>query len=260
MTKLIRYESKENGIRVYGPLYTSLEIRVNGCCNGNSLRRREVEIGSSKESVVKARLVDLTSGVVVGNPHRWFDLGYKIKPNSDGKVNGRFDFGFIDYFDGSDLASDYFSKIVRRKADEIANGVTNKYELAHKIYEYVYNIPFTGENELVKSKTPRMVILSNKARKCICKAKLFVDICRVLGIPARSQRLEHYCDEQIERYVKSKKKSSENNDHQFAAFFYDGWRLVDPSLGGFDSDFAFKNYYEILVYARGMDSFNVIRK
>jgi len=128
---------------------------------------------------------------------------------------------------------------------------------------YVFN-PFPSSEKLVgpaKPMTPAQVIKSNKARKCVCRAELFKDLCIASGISARELSGEVYGDNLILKYQNQKRRPTHGRGHAFATFYDNGWHLADPTLGGFGSSFRALNYYEKVVAAIGMESIDAaVRK
>ena len=144
------------------------------------------------------------------------------------------------------------------KADEIGYGAKNKFELARRAYQYVHKLPSSRTRASERIKTPRKVIKSNLSQDvCSCKSELFIDLCRVMGIPAREQELNYYTDEYREKYSNSNREPRMNCLHSYCAFYNRGWHFSDPTQGGFGKSFRVRNYYMQIFTAKGFDSLSV---
>jgi hypothetical protein len=261
MIKLLRYESKGEGIRVYGPIYIPLEVLIEASFDTVSKRRKEMRMYVEKDAIVLPKIIDIDGEIEF--IYNIYDREYLFKPNRKGKIRAKINFEPTNEYSEEDLLWDnHIGDIVKRVTDNLVSHIINIKDVAYKIYEYINRIPFTNERIRGPSKprTPTQVIKSNRARKCVCKAELFKDMCRVLGIPARDLSAEHYRDQDIERYAQRDKKYGFNRSHAFCAFYDNGWHLVDPTMGGFGAEFKVQNYYDRLIAVEGTYDVKVTAK
>jgi len=258
MINYFRFESKDQGVRIHVPLYLPQKIAINATFDNSSRREKNIEFFVDSDSIIKPRLIEWDKDLVINPRKSYLSEGHILKPNSKGQVNAIIILKKINYYSENDLYLDeHIDYIVKEKAEELGDKANNKYEIAKIICDYVNKIKFEKGKTKEKYKAPSDVIKSNKANKCVCKAELFKDLCRILRIPARRLGVEFYDNKNIDRLSKPGARKNMAPGHAYNAFFYDCWHLVDPTGGEFDDKFKIKNYYNLLIFAKGMDSFDV---
>ena len=265
---LIEYRSRRNGSYVFSPVYSPLEIIVSAREKQGFRGRKEMLViyeKTDKEliSPIEFRMLkgDCIERILVGEDDGYD--AYILTPSSNGDVVVKFLLGLrsID-FKNSDVNHDnHMSGFLLSFAENLLHGTGiadggNKLKLAREAYSYIHRMPTTPyKPKTEKVKTPTKAIESGKAHDiCVCKSEIFKDLCKLLGIPAREQIAEHYIKEEIKEYSKTKREPRKNTLHSFCAFFADQWRLADPTLGGFDKSFRFKEYYGEIFLAKGFES------
>lgn len=256
MVQLLRFESKKDGVQFLCPLYDSLELIIEASCYKPNKKNKEVRITVDKSSIVKPEIKNGEDDLGIEFIPSDESNHYYLTSNAHGRIKARILFKCITGYEISDIFLDkHVGKTVMNKADQISTGISSKYELANRIYQYVYNIPCTREDLIIK--TPTKIIKSNKANLCSCKAELFTDLCRVHGIPTRKQYVIHFHDNQLKMILKGKRIAIKDNVHEFSVFYDNGWHLVDPTLKGFDQDFSARNYFNFILSAKGFDYIHV---
>lgn len=260
----IEYWSRRFGSIVYAPTHIPLRINLEGSCNNSSRKKRELEIIDNKDD--QRSINPLEFKVLTGEEVRMLIIGNKpiyddyVITDSYGEIRMEFIVGcHIQDYEPPDLALDrHMSEALLLKAEEIGHGAKSKFELARRAYQYIHRLPFDKACASERIKTPRIVIKSNLSQDvCLCKSELFVDLCKVMDIPAREQGLDYYTDEQIRKYSRSDREPRKNNAHSYCAFYNRGWHLADPIWGGFGRSFRFRNYYRQIFTAKGFDSLSV---
>ncbi|HIH40957.1 TPA: transglutaminase domain-containing protein [Candidatus Woesearchaeota archaeon] len=260
------FVNKEYGTWVFLPLYSEKDwiLDIHAKATGSKRKRREVEISLEKSSPLELEILSAEgSGFSVLDADS-FRKGYVFNPFPSSDFYASIRFSLSGDYGPEDLGEDgHIGKSVRDKSTSLVDKDDSPYENARRIYDYVFGIPSTGEKLVgpAKPMTPAQVIKSNKARKCVCRAELFKDLCIASGISARELSGEVYGDNLILKYQNQKRRPTHGRGHAFATFYDNGWHLADPTLGGFGSSFRALNYYEKVVAAIGMESIDAaVRK
>lgn len=264
---LIGYKDSRLGNIVYAPIHEPLEVVLEGNCSKLSHKKREVDIildecdrksvSPLEFKVVKGKEIGIF--VIDGNE----DFDEYTLTDSNGEIKIEFIVGcHIRGYDKSDLNLDNHTSVeLLSKARELAYGTRNKFGLAKKVFEYVYELPYVKKKAFEGIKTPHQVIKSNLSQDvCLCNSEIFIDLCRVLGIPAREQASDYYEDEERKEYSRLTSEPRKKHLHSYCAFYNRGWHLADPTKGGFDKTFRIGNYYREIFSFRGFDSVKVTAK
>lgn len=259
----IRFVNKEFGTWIFLPLYVEKEFILDIHAKAiDSKGKRKVEISLDKPSPLELELLSSIGSDDCSDPIHP-NKGYVFNLDSSTDFHASVHFRLSSDCDDDLNEDNHIGKIVNAKSQSLVHKHQSLYENARQIYEYVFGIPFTNERLVgpTKPKTPTQVITSKRARKCVCKAKLFKDLCIASGIPARVLSSEYYDDEHILKYENQRRRPSKNHSHSFVSFYSGSWHLVDPTLGGFDGDFQVPNYFDKVVSAKGVESIEVsVRK
>jgi transglutaminase-like putative cysteine protease len=263
-TQQIRFISRESGTWVYLPLYTIddyiLDIKAE--LVNSKRRKREIELSVDKFTLLELELLATSGSDYYSDPVIGLNKGYLFSHFSAADFQATFKIHKSSEFKDKDLAKDvHIGKIVKEKAKSIVSEGNSAYENAQQIYDYVFSIPFTGEKFVGKfsgkPRTPTHVVRSHRAKKCLCKAELFKDLCIASGIPARTLHAEYFSEEDIKKYQNSERIPNKNHSHAIGAFYYNGWCLADPTLGGLDHSFRAQNYYDKIITANGIETLQV---
>jgi len=263
MIQLLRFQSKEQGIRVDGPVYIALEVMIDANYDATNHRKKELQINVDNDAVVWPHFVDLDDRVKVEHKKHLDSQQYILTPNKKGKIRAKVNFEPTYEFSEEDLLWDsHIGSIVKKRSYTLVSPYIAIQDIARKVYDYIRRIPFTNEKiyMLTKPRTPTQVITSNRARKCVCKAELFKDMLRVFGIPARMLFGEYYDETSIPKYSSHLTRPTHMHGHAFCAFYDHGWNLADPTLGGFASEFKIPNYYDHLVTTQGTSDVKISAK
>ena len=125
--------------------------------------------------------------------------------------------------------------LLEQTAYRIIHGKRGVPSQARSLFDYVHHIPALG----VKGHPYRSdkVIEWGVARKCVDKARLFVDLCRAVGIPAREERGIRY-------YPLPGQKGYGYGHHAWTSYF-DGTEMqsADPSDGHLAQHFPSDTYF-----------------
>ncbi|NTV23557.1 MAG: transglutaminase domain-containing protein [Nanoarchaeota archaeon] len=260
--RLIRYESHCFGTWVFLPIYSEssfiLEVTAKAC--GSKKKQKEIDLSLDMETPLDLELLANSDCDHVSGPAIDGDKGYVFSLRTSEDFYAKIRFQLSGKLQEGDLEEDmHIGKIVRSRSSALTNESCPSYENAYNIYQYVLGIPFSKELPyyMPKPNTPAQTIRSNIAKKCVCKAELFKDLCIASGIPSRAVSAEYYSDTDISRYELQRNKPKKNHSHQLCAFYEGTWHLADPTLGGFGENFQSRNYYDRVVSARGVESIDV---
>lgn len=263
---LIEYRSKKRGSYLCSPVYSPLEIIVNAHGKKNFRGKKEMLVIYEEDD--KKSISPIEFEVIEGDCTEMLFLNdnnendyYILNPIRD-KLVIRFLIGLYltDFIDADIKHDNHISSFLLSFAEDMKHGLDahdnkDKLRLARETYRYVLRmptIPYRPKSE--KIKTPTKAVESKTAHDiCVCKSEIFVDICRLLGIPAREQAAEYYEETDIKEYARAKKEPKEIKLHSFCAFYADCWRLADPTLGGFNTTFNLRGYYREIFSAKGFD-------
>ena len=274
---LIEYRSRRNGSYVFSPVYSPLEIIVSAHEKQGFRGKKEMHVIYEKEDneLISPIEFEMFRGDCTeimwteeSNRNNIYQLHdtYLLNPDSKGNVVVKFLLGLqlIDYKDSDINHDNHMSGSLLSFAENLLHGTTmsdeeDKLKLAREAYHYVHRMPTSPyKPKTDKIRTPTKSIESGKAHDiCVCKSEIFKDLCKLLGIPAREQITEHYAEEDIKEYSKTKREPKKNTLHSFCAFYTDQWRLADPTLGGFDRSFRIKQYYREIFSAKGFEKITV---
>lgn len=121
------------------------------------------------------------------------------------------------------------NEIIISKAADLENGITDNYNKARKIFEFVNSYMTYDESRSYRNKGALSAI---KTGRGVCEdyASLFAALCRASGIPARvigGYRLE----EDIESLKQEEWREIEKSGHAWAEFYIEGegWIPVEPT-------------------------------
>jgi len=267
---LIEYRSKKHGSYLYSPVYSPLEIIVSARGKQGFRGKKEMLVvyeDEDKESIspFEFEVIRGDCAEIIPVKDDYENELYIINPRNDNVVV-KFLIGlYLTDFSDSDIEHDnHMSSFLLSFAENIRNGIgardeKDRLRLAREVYRYVSRMPtIPYKQKIGKVRTPSKSIESGTAHNiCICKSEIFKDLCRLLDIPAREQITEHYNEQDVREYSKTKKESRKEQLHSFCAFYTDKWCLADPTLGGFNSTFRVKEYYREIFSAKGFDKIAV---
>jgi len=119
-----------------------------------------------------------------------------------------------------------FTPEIRAMAEKICGNETNPHLKAKKIFEWVQtNIPWSGAIEYSLVPNLAMRALTRRTGDCGMQGLLFINLCRVSGVPARWQSGWSL-------------RPARENMHDWAQFYIEpyGWLYADASRGLMDSE------------------------
>ena len=119
-----------------------------------------------------------------------------------------------------------FTPEIRQMAKEICKDEANPYLRAKRIFEWVQtNIPWSGAIEYSLAPNLAMRALKRRTGDCGMQGLLFINLCRVSGVPARWQSGWSL-------------RPTKENMHDWAEFYVEpyGWLYADASRGLMDSE------------------------
>lgn len=122
--------------------------------------------------------------------------------------------------------------LITRKARELTSRKRTPVAQIESIFNYVHALPLVRRGKSSFPYDSDEVIRRGKAKKCVDKAQLFVDLCKAVGIPARFVSGLYFFDEH------------KSDWHAWAAYSDQGkFQFVDPTLGHSAERFPSQNYF-----------------